>query len=96
MKDAIFKIPTANLLQKVVTGIEGLNTEEADVKGDLYEYLLNKLATSGTNGQFRTPRHIINMMVNLVKPVPTDTICEIILPSLIQRTGIIKKCAFAV
>lgn len=76
MKDAIFKIPTPNLLQKVVTGIEGLNTEEADVKGDLYEYLLNKLATSGTNGQFRTPRHIINMMVNLVKPVPTDTICD--------------------
>ncbi|WP_418400923.1 type I restriction-modification system subunit M, partial [Catenibacterium sp.] len=76
MRDAIFKIPTANLLQKVVTGIEGLNTEEADVKGDLYEYLLNKLATSGTNGQFRTPRHIINMMVNLVKPVPTDTICD--------------------
>lgn len=76
MRDAIFKIPTPNLLQKVVTGIEGLNTEEADVKGDLYEYLLNKLATSGTNGQFRTPRHIINMMVNLVKPVPTDTICD--------------------
>ena len=42
-----------------MTGIEGLNTEEADVKGDLYEYLLNKLATSNTNGQFRTPRHII-------------------------------------
>ena len=76
MRDAIFKIPTANLLQKVVTGIEGLNTEEADIKGDLYEYLLNKLNNSGTNGQFRTPRHIINMMVNLVKPVPTDTICD--------------------
>lgn len=74
MRDAIFKIPTPNLLQKVVTGIEGLNTEEADIKGDLYEYLLNKLNNSGTNGQFRTPRHIINMMVNLVKPVPTDTI----------------------
>lgn len=76
MKDAIFKIPSGNLLQKIVTGIDGLNTGEADVKGDLYEYLLNKLATSGTNGQFRTPRHIIKMMVNLIKPVPTDTICD--------------------
>lgn len=76
MKDAIFKIPSGNLLQKIVTGIDSLNTEEADVKGDLYEYLLNKLATSGTNGQFRTPRHIIKMMVNLIKPVPTDTICD--------------------
>lgn len=76
MKDAIFKIPTANLLQKVVTGIEGLNTEEADIKGDLYEHLLSKLNNSGTNGQFRTPRHIINMMVKLIKPVPTDIICD--------------------
>lgn len=76
MRDAIFKIPTPNLLQKVVTGIDGLNTEETDIKGDLYEHLLKKLAKSGTNGQFRTPRHIIDMMVNLVKPVPTDTICD--------------------
>ena len=76
MRDAIFKIPTPNLLQKVVTGIEGLNTEEADVKGDLYEYLLNKLATSGTNGQFRTPRHIIRMMVDLMKPTPDELICD--------------------
>ena len=76
MRDAIFKIPTPNLLQKVVTGIEGLNTEEADVKGDLYEYLLNKLATSGTNGQFRTPRHIIQMMVEMMNPSSDEVICD--------------------
>lgn len=75
MKDAMFVIPTAQMLEKVVTGIDSL-VLEGDVKGDLYEYLLSKLSTSGTNGQFRTPRHIIKMMVELVKPTPSDIIID--------------------
>lgn len=66
MKDASFLIPTAKLLQKVVDLVSELNLEDKDIKGDLYEYLLSKLATAGTNGQFRTPRHIIKMMVELM------------------------------
>ncbi len=66
MKDASFLIPTAKLLQKVVDMVGTLNLEDKDIKGDLYEYLLSKLATAGTNGQFRTPRHIIKMMVELM------------------------------
>ena len=75
MKDAIFQIPTPQMLEKIVTGINNLELE-GDIKGNLYEYLLSKLATSGTNGQFRTPRHIIDMMVQLVKPLPTDIIVD--------------------
>lgn len=75
MGDAIFKIPTPALLTKVIDGIDGLNLE-GDSKGDLYEYLLSKLESAGKNGQFRTPRHIIQMMVELVKPVPSDIICD--------------------
>jgi len=66
MKDASFLIPTPKLLQKVVDMVHKLNLEDKDIKGDLYEYLLSKLATAGTNGQFRTPRHIIKMMVELM------------------------------
>ena len=66
MKDASFLIPTPKLLQKVVDLVSKLNLEDKDIKGDLYEYLLSKLATAGTNGQFRTPRHIIKMMVALM------------------------------
>ena len=66
MKDASFLIPTPKLLQKVVDLVSKLNLEDKDIKGDLYEYLLSKLATAGTNGQFRTPRHIIKMMVSLM------------------------------
>ena len=76
MKDAIFQIPTPQMLEKIVTGINNLELE-GDIKGNLYEYLLSKLATSGTNGQFRTPRHIIDMMVQLVKPLPTDIIVDL-------------------
>lgn len=96
MGDAIFKIPTAAMLSKIVDGIDRLELGDDDSKGDLYEYLLSKVATAGTNGQFRTPRHIIKMMVALVKPRPEDTIIEIIIPSLIQGMGKIKKCALAV
>ena len=76
MKDAVFIIPTPALLERVVTMISGIPMEARDTKGDLYEYLLSKIAQAGVNGQFRTPRHIINMMVELVEPRPEDVICD--------------------
>lgn len=76
MGDAIFKIPTAAMLSKIIDGIDHLELGEGDAKGDLYEYLLSKVATAGTNGQFRTPRHIIKMMVELVEPQPKDVIID--------------------
>ena len=76
MKEANFQINKPQTLQKVVSAIDELPTEENDIKGDIYEYLLSKLQTSGTNGQFRTPRHIIKMMVDLVKPNSEDYICD--------------------
>ena len=77
MDDAIFKIPTPLMLSKIVDGINNLNlNKDTDTKGDLYEYLLSKVATAGTNGQFRTPRHIIDMMVKLMKPTPQDVIVD--------------------
>ncbi|HCT4600074.1 TPA: SAM-dependent DNA methyltransferase [Enterococcus faecalis] len=76
MKDAIFQINKPGTLQKVVEALEELPTEDRDMQGDIYEYLLSKLATSGTNGQFRTPRHIIKMMVELMAPTPQDTISD--------------------
>lgn len=76
MEDALFMIPTPAMLQKIVTAIDTIQMTGTDVKGDLYEYLLSKVATSGTNGQFRTPRHIIDMMVALMKPTPQDTILD--------------------
>lgn len=76
MKDAIFMIPTPSLLERVVEQISDVPMEDRDTKGDLYEYMLSKLTTAGTNGQFRTPRHIIKMMVELMQPKPEDTICD--------------------
>lgn len=76
MDDAIFMIPTAQMLEKIVTNIDLLPLTDGDTKGDLYEYLLSKVATAGTNGQFRTPRHIIQMMVELMQPTPTDIIVD--------------------
>ena len=76
MEDAIFIIPTPIMLQKVVTAIDKLKMKDRDTKGDVYEYLLSKLSTAGTNGQFRTPRHIIKMMVELMKPTPEDIIVD--------------------
>lgn len=76
MGDAIFKIPTPLMLSKIVDGINNIDMEGKDTKGDLYEYLLSKVATAGTNGQFRTPRHIIDMMVKLMKPTPEDIIVD--------------------
>ncbi|NCB41035.1 MAG: SAM-dependent DNA methyltransferase [Clostridia bacterium] len=76
MDDAIFMIPTPQMLEKIVTNIDQLPLSDGDTKGDLYEYLLSKVATAGTNGQFRTPRHIIKMMVEIVQPTPTDIIVD--------------------
>ena len=76
MQDAIYIIPTPLMLQKVVTGISSIPMKDRDTKGDVYEYLLSKLSTAGTNGQFRTPRHIIRMMVELMKPTPEDIIVD--------------------
>lgn len=76
MRDAIFQINKPSTLQRVVAALDGIPMQDRDTKGDVYEYLLSKLSTSGTNGQFRTPRHIINMMVELVKPTPEDIIID--------------------
>ena len=81
MSDAIFKIPTPQLLSKIVDALDTLYVDmaksiEADTKGDVYESLLSKLSTAGVNGQFRTPRHIIRMMVEMLDPKPDDTICD--------------------
>lgn len=82
MADAIFKIPTPQLLEQIVTAMDEIDWKDSDIRGDLYEYLLSKIATAGTNGQFRTPRHIIRMMVDLVAPNPEDVICEMLLTIL--------------
>ncbi len=76
MKDARFTIPTPALLAKVVDLLDKVPMEERDTKGDLYEYMLGKIAQAGTNGQFRTPRHIIKLMVELTAPGPSDVICD--------------------
>lgn len=76
MEDTVFQITNARLLSRVVEGIEELASDGADMMGDVYEYMLGKMAASGTNGQFRTPRHIIRMVVELMKPTLDDTICD--------------------
>jgi len=76
LKDANCLIPSGNLLVRAVNAIDALPLEQGDTKGDLYEYLLGKLATAGIAGQFRTPRHIIKKMVEIMDPKPTDTICD--------------------
>lgn len=76
MKDARFTIPTPGLLAKVVDLLDKVPMEERDTKGDVYEYMLAKIATAGQNGQFRTPRHIIQLMVELTAPQPTDVVCD--------------------
>ena len=76
MKDARFTIPTPALLTKVVDLVADVPMDDKDTKGDIYEYMLGKIASAGQNGQFRTPRHIIKMIVELMQPKPTDTICD--------------------
>ena len=70
MKDARFSITTSNLLAKVVAMLDELPATDQDTKGDLYEYMLAKIATAGQNGQFRTPRHIIALIVEMMAPGP--------------------------
>ena len=76
MKDARFTIPNAALLSKVVDMLDHIPMENRDTNGDLYEYMLSKIATAGQNGQFRTPRHIIALMVEMMAPTPKDEICD--------------------
>ena len=81
MDDAIFKIPTPLMLDKVVTALDEIyhqmaQLQDGDARGDVYEYLLSKIATAGVNGQFRTPRHIIKMMVELMGPGPDEIVCD--------------------
>jgi len=76
MKDARFTIPTPALLAKVVDMLAHVPMEDRDTSGDLYEYMLAKIASAGQNGQFRTPRHIIRLMVELTAPQPGDVICD--------------------
>ena len=81
MDDAIFKIPTPLLLDKIVAVLDDIYTQmaqikDSDIRGDVYEYLLSKIAQSGLNGQFRTPRHIIRMMVELMAPGVDEVICD--------------------
>ena len=76
MAGARYTIPSAGLLSKVVDMLDEIPLDDRDTNGDLYEYLLSKLATSGTNGQFRTPRHIISLMVDMMAPTAQDLICD--------------------
>lgn len=81
MGDAIFKIPTPLLLSKIIDSLDAIyalmaDAQDTDTKGDVYEYLLSKISQSGLNGQFRTPRHIIKMMVEMMQPNPDDIICD--------------------
>ncbi len=76
MKDARLGIPTPALLAKAVEKLDAVKMDDRDTKGDVYEYMLGKIASAGQNGQFRTPRHIIALMVELTKPTPTDIIYD--------------------
>lgn len=76
MNRARFTIPTPALLHRVVDLIDKIPMDDRDTKGDLYEYMLGKIASAGQNGQFRTPRHIIQLMVEMTKPRPDDIICD--------------------
>ena len=87
MQTANFLIPTPQVLEKIVTGLEDLYTndiESNDMQGDLYEYMLGKLSTAGQNGQFRTPKHIREMMVKIIAPQPGELLCESKTQNLIQ------------
>ena len=76
MRGARLTVPTPGLLAKAVDGIDAVPMDDRDTKGDVYEYMLSKIASAGQNGQFRTPRHIIQLMVAMTAPTPDDTICD--------------------
>lgn len=94
MQDAVFLITDARMLTRIVEGIDELDMSNTDTMGDVYEYMLGKMAASGTNGQFRTPRHIIQMMVELMKPTLKDSICDPAMGSagfIVESAKYIKK-----
>jgi len=93
MDNAMFMIPNERTLSKIVDGISGLDMNNKDAMGDVYEYILGKMAASGTNGQFRTPRHIIRMMVQMVKPTIADTICD---PAMGSAGFIVESAAYII
>ena len=76
MEGARFTIPRANLLAKVVNLIDGVTMDDRDTKGDIYEYMLGKIAQVGSNDQFRTPRHFIRLMIELTAPTATEILCD--------------------
>lgn len=88
MKDTVFLIPTGSILAKVVEGINAIDMSRPDLMGDVYEYLLSKMAVSGENGQFRTPRHIIDMVVQLMQP----SLCDRILDPAMGSAGFLQQC----
>src|SRR3954454_13246789 len=76
MKDALFMMPTPRVLANVVDQLDAIDMAASDTKGDLYEDMLGKIASAGHNGQFRTPRHIINLMAEMMPPPPKGVICD--------------------
>jgi type I restriction enzyme M protein len=76
MRNAYLSVPSPVVLEQVVSMISAIPMEDMDTKGDVYEYMLSKLSTSGDNGQFRTPRHITKMMAELMQPTPEDVVCD--------------------
>lgn len=91
MANAIFLIQSERVLSRVVEGIDSLDMNDRDTMGDVYEYILNKMAASGNNGQFRTPRHIIRMMVALMKPTLRDSICD---PAMGSAGFLVESAAY--
>ena len=91
MKDTVFLIPTAQVLAKVVDNIDAMDMNNKDIMGDVYEYLLGKIAAAGENGQFRTPRHIIKMIVALMKPDLNDRILD---PAMGSAGFLVESAAY--
>ena len=91
MKDTVFLIPTAKVLAKVVDSIDAMDMNNKDIMGDVYEYLLGKIASAGENGQFRTPRHIIKMIVALMKPGLNDRILD---PAMGSAGFLVESAAY--
>ena len=94
MENATFLIQSPRTLTKIVEGIDHLDMNNRDTMGDVYEYVLGKMAASGTNGQFRSPRHIIRMMVELMQPKLTDRICDPAMGTagfLVESTKYVKE-----
>lgn len=76
MRYANFEINSPKLLDKVIQLLDVVKMDNLDTKGDVYEYLLSKLSSAGINGQFRTPKHIIRMMVDLMQPQTDELVCD--------------------